>query len=916
MNSWISRYRWLDAALARPRLTVVAAVTLAASIGAGMHRLQLETDGRALISSRSPVLLYHDEVSRQFGVEDPVVLVVRTGGRDGVFDPAVLRLVRDLTGAVAAIEGIGRSRVQSLATERSDRFIPGTFSQRLFLDPLPESAESLDELRTDLAVFGIYTGTLVSTDGSSASILIEIPAGVPREVLLDRIRDVAIGIGSRSEAAASGTTVRLVGAPEAESLLGRHLMRDLGLPVHTSESDGAASASTGRSLRDLPSRLTRRVGLLPIAVTLMAFVFWVAFRRGLAVLLPLAAVAACLSVVLGSMGWLGVPVYLTTAVTPVILTMIGVADQIHIFWRYRSLRRARPSTPTATIIRETLREMAPPIAKTTLTTIVGFLSFVLSPLPPVRAFGAFTALGVAFCFAWSLFVVPALLQLAGPGAFGTRVDRSPAHTRRFDFFSALSKLVVHRSRFVLGLGLACVVAIPFGVGRLRVQDSWISGFSPSSPFRQATEEFDVQFNGGHVLLSVVSGSEIALSGELPAKAIGHSRIEFPLDLVNDPKTLIGCRITITSLDRDEPDDETTRLGKWSSWIVDADSVGSAVVVVTARRSGSPRMEFEPREDQRFRYRIGSRPFLWPETLARIAEFEAFLRSRRVESVGGVLGPAEFIATTNFLTSGRRADARVVPDDPDSILWLYERYGAVRGTERLREVVDKSYRRGIVTAFLKNANFADTRRLLEEIRAFERERLAPVGLRVEFAGDVAVSQSLVKGITDTQLRSLAFSLVGVFLITTIVNRSIRWGALSIVPVTLAVGAAFAMMGYTGMALGVSTSMFAGMALGDGVDFAIHFVSRYRSARVLGASSAAAIEDALRTTGPAITIGAAAIAVGFGVLTLSQVPVNARLGALVLATVLAAWAGTLLLLPVLTRLLDRNGGADLPIRRHTD
>ena len=104
----------------------------------------------------------------------------------------------------------------------------------------------------------------------------------------------------------------------------------------------------------------------------------------------------------------------------------------------------------------------------------------------------------------------------------------------------------------------------------------------------------------------------------------------------------------------------------------------------------------------------------------------------------------------------------------------------------------------------------------------------------------------------------------------------------------------------MPLGVATSMFAGMTLGIGVDFAIHLLERYRLARRRGLDQAEAVTDAVTITGPAVFIDALAVALGFGILTLSQVPANARLGALVVLSIAGCLAATLLLLPALLRL----------------
>ena len=117
----------------------------------------------------------------------------------------------------------------------------------------------------------------------------------------------------------------------------------------------------------------------------------------------------------------------------------------------------------------------------------------------------------------------------------------------------------------------------------------------------------------------------------------------------------------------------------------------------------------------------------------------------------------------------------------------------------------------------------------------------------------------------------------------VGRSLRWGLCCVLPCSLAVLVNYAVMGLLGIPLGVATSMFSAMTLGIGVDYAIHLTERFRHATARGLSSAEAAVDAVGTTGPAIILDAAAISLGFGVLVLSQVPSNARLGGLVVLSV---------------------------------
>ena len=149
-------------------------------------------------------------------------------------------------------------------------------------------------------------------------------------------------------------------------------------------------------------------------------------------------------------------------------------------------------------------------------------------------------------------------------------------------------------------------------------------------------------------------------------------------------------------------------------------------------------------------------------------------------------------------------------------------------------MDTNYWRSLTTVFLKDANFVDTARLMSDIRAYERDHLAPKGIKIGFAGDVALSQSLIKSIVTTQLQSLFWSVLGIYLLTAFLGGSLRWGVYCVLPSLLAVVIKFALMGWFRIPLGVATSMFAAMTLGIGVNCAIQLLEAYSRAQAEGAS----------------------------------------------------------------------------------
>lgn len=780
-------YTLVRAAIARPKRALLLPLLAVLAAAGGLTRLELRTDGHALVPRDHSTVRFDAEVRERYGLRDPVVVLFETDHPDGVYNPATLAAVQAASDALAAIEEIGERQVTSLATERRDRVFPGTLTFRTFLEPPPTTPELLATVREDVEATGIAIGTLVSEDRTATAVLAGVPragetgggretgeAGGDRRRLLQRIRRTVEPL------AAPGDRVWVAGAPVAESLLGEHILADLSL-------------------------------LVPLSMAVIAGILWLGCRRPWGVLLALAEIGACLVFTFGLMGWLGSPVYLTTAVLPVILVTIGLADEIHVFWHYQRRLAADEgaaggSESRAEAVAGAMAEMAAPVSLTSVTTAAAFLSFLASSIAPVRWFGVFAAVGVIFCWLWTLTAIPAALVLLPRSRL--RHPRPGGPRRRGERLGRWLAPWLARPRRTLGVLSLLTALAAFGLGRLYVQDSWLDGFAAGSPLRRATAVVNDKLHGSHLLLL-----EVAFE---PARGA----------------------VTAAAGDREAP-------------------------------------------------------LLASENLELLGELEAFVRHR--PEVGGVLGPHSQVSAVSYLWLGRRESQRRIPDHPSRVDRTLHRFRQGRGEHRLREVIDETLHRAVVTVYLEDANYLETRRLMRAIRGWADERLTPAGATLRFAGDVAVSQVMIPAIVHTQATSLALALLGAVAMVSLLYRSLAAGMLVALPTVTAVAWVAGAMGWLGIPLGVATSMFCAITLGIGVDYAIHLFERHRqlaagAAGDTGPAGGSALA-AVRVAGPAIVADAAAIALGFGLLALSRVPANARLGLLVAAALSAAAVLTL-------------------------
>jgi hypothetical protein len=150
--------------------------------------------------------------------------------------------------------------------------------------------------------------------------------------------------------------------------------------------------------------------------------------------------------------------------------------------------------------------------------------------------------------------------------------------------------------------------------------------------------------------------------------------------------------------------------------------------------------------------------------------------------------------------------------------------------------------------------------------------------------------------------IALGLIAIIL--AIAFRSVKFGALSLLP-NLAPGLmAFGIWGMTVGRIDVGNAIVTTMALGIIVDDSVHFLSKYLRARREGEmSSEEAVRYAFSTVGAALVVTSFILVAGFLMLALSPFGLNAGMGLLTAIVLLVALGADLLFLPPLLMQIDK-------------
>lgn len=312
----------------------------------------------------------------------------------------------------------------------------------------------------------------------------------------------------------------------------------------------------------------------------------------------------------------------------------------------------------------------------------------------------------------------------------------------------------------------------------------------------------------------------------------------------------------------------------------------------------------------------------PPSLAKDSQNKLQLQAGLVDVLGAVhKHPASWRAIskrTGVALTDRNADG--VFDTPAQLDAVYRdvlAHGVKSGTKTVlprRRVKTMLWRSSDGKAYATQLQLRiPGTRSNEKIQAARREvgrYLAPLkkrlrtvdgGARVVFTGMPIARQASLDAILKAFRYSLLVAVTLCFLLAAVFMRSLRYAAVSIVPILIVVAWLYAFMYVAGYSINVVTATIGAISIGVGIDFAVHFTMRFREECASSLTCDEALAAAGAGTGGALLGSALSSVIGFAILAFAPMPMFAAYGLLTTVMILIAASATLLVLPSLLLLV---------------
>ncbi|MFB3112342.1 MAG: MMPL family transporter, partial [Gemmatimonadales bacterium] len=210
---------------------------------------------------------------------------------------------------------------------------------------------------------------------------------------------------------------------------------------------------------------TADAALLPLAWLATFIALFVLFRSLVSAVLPMVVVLVSVLGTVGALFWSGHLFNNLTAMLPNMMTVIGVADAVHLVAAYLILRPQH--SDRRSLITDVIRRNALPVFLTSITTAVGFYSLLLIDLQPVRELAAAMGFGSLLAYVVTMTLVPLLLSLL-PLPTESKPNRAPKGLFSEIRSERLAAWVVRRHRPIIAVSSVLTIVALLGVSRVQI----------------------------------------------------------------------------------------------------------------------------------------------------------------------------------------------------------------------------------------------------------------------------------------------------------------------------------------------------------------------------------------------------------------------------------------------------------------
>lgn len=889
-----------------PWIVIVSCIILTGFFGFFIKDLKIDNSVRQFLPQKSESYERLVETENQFG--SMIVVGVSLEDKNGnILTPENIQVVKNITDRILELDQV--DSIDSLThidyVCNQDGSISAT---QLIPEDYTGSDEDIFSIKEKLVQWDeMYNRVIVNDDNSATQMQITIHSLSKEE---------------KSELEKENGTKILTDSERQQKVLNE--IREI-VTEETKNSDNLDFKIFGDPVVAENARkfmLSDLLRLIPLVIVVVLLSLYFSFKTADGTFLPLITVCMATVWTMGLMSLCGITFTLVSSVIPVALIAVGSAYGIHVLTHYyvalSQIKGEITKENYQNAVFSGLKEVMMAVILAGITTIVGFVSLVSSPIEPLHSFAVFTAIGVAISLLLAIVFIPACLLSKNikklnerrfkevvlsdkvkekiKHKFERHHGKSENESSGGTMYKIYSFFCGTRPRLII-FTLVIVLFSVIGLRFLKIDTSLVNYFPETCEMRQDIKYVDSQFAGTNSVYFNIYGQN---PGDMKNPEILKAVDEMQ-DYLSENYDGIGKIVSFTTF--------VKRINQ--VWFAPDLSDSSNAISVNNENieDSSDNFGFSS-EDFGDDFSFDDFGFDFEETentssvpsdwIDPNIEYKNKLKQiATVEDVLNMLSDAYVKAGGKYATVEKMVDIiereynyngksyYEIPSDVSKypVVSKQDLEGVIDGyltllSGSLDRFLDDDMNPQVmrITCQLRNHSTQETGKIIADAKQFAKEHF-PEGYTLEATGAGEMEYTMTNMIVSSQISSLLISLISVFLIIAISFKSGWAGLLGAIPLALSILLNYMTMGFANINLDLVTSIIASVAVGVGIDYTIHFLTTYKEERAKTDNLEEVTKQTFIKSGHGIVTNALAVGFGFLVLCFSKFVVLRYIGILV-------------------------------------
>ena len=458
-----------------------------------INNFQLDASADSLVLENDKDLLYYQKIHRRYGSEDVLVIA---------YTPKTGNLINNSQLKNLEIFEIQLKVLPNVASVFSILDAPLFRSPPVSIANIVKSKLSLRDDNVDLELAEkefltnpFYSDNLISVDGKTTAILVTLKNDLQSIENRDKRNKLRLlkqqnKISNKQKQELKNLEVIVKNDVSRNAKIHKKLVQDIRF-INSIFNKNAEIFLGGLPIitTDIISYIENDLIIFSSAVIIiMMLMLTILFDKLRWTILPILVSSVSAVTMTGILGLLNWKVTVISSNFLSLLLVMTLSVMVHLIVKYREIVQNEPELTNDVVITKTLKTMFKPCVYTTLTTVVAFVSLLISGIRPVIDFGYMMSIGVVIAMVLSFSSFAILVSLLPK----VKVAK---HKTNIVFTKYLAKWADNYGSIIFTITIIIIVASAIGVSRLSVENRFIDYFKSSTEINKGLLIIDEKLGG-------------------------------------------------------------------------------------------------------------------------------------------------------------------------------------------------------------------------------------------------------------------------------------------------------------------------------------------------------------------------------------------------------------------------------------